>query len=165
VRAPGRPPTPGHGVPPKVKPASSRPRRRYLRTAACERPDSPCAVRKTAPSRSPPGISLDISPRSGRNCHELVDVPLGLRLCDSSRHYGPTRGFTQRVQAITPHQPRSAGLLDDLREILRLAAGPAGAGDEGAAPAQGIGRGVGEPCWPSRMDTGLACSTTVGTTI
>jgi hypothetical protein len=34
--------------------------------------------------------------------------------------YGPTRGFTQRVQAITPRQPRSADILDDLREISRL---------------------------------------------
>src|SRR6266568_2201226 len=32
----------------------------------------------------------------------------------------PTRSFTQRVQAITQHQPRSAGILDDLREISRL---------------------------------------------
>ncbi len=34
--------------------------------------------------------------------------------------YGPTTSFTQWVQAITPHRPRSAGLLGDLREILRL---------------------------------------------
>ncbi len=60
-------------------------------------------------------LSLDISPRSGRTRHEFVRVHLGLRICDSSTHDGPATGFTQRVQAITPHQPRSAGLLDDLR--------------------------------------------------
>src|SRR6266487_1910808 len=53
----------------------------------------------------------------------------------------PTRSFTQRVQAITQHQPRSAGILDDLREISRLgvrlrrapATGGGGGGPGGAA--------------------------------
>ena len=53
-------------------------------------------------------------------------------------HDGPATGFTQRVQAITPHQPRSAGLLDDLREILRLVFGlPCGEARSGVK----IGRG------------------------
>src|SRR6266568_2851360 len=46
----------------------------------------------------------------------------------------PTRSFTQRVQAITQHQPRSAGILDDLREISRLAL-------TGAAPMTAADRG------------------------
>src|SRR6266581_5707590 len=83
-------------------------------------------------------LSLDISPRSGRTRHEFVRVHLGLRICDSSTHDGPATGFTQRVQAITPHQPRSAGLLDDLREITRLVFGlPCGEARSGVK----IGRG------------------------